>query len=151
MSKLRVLLYYVHTNTYIQINYNCPSVLIMHLYIIVWFHIQKHFGASLSFMVSDSGHPVTYTREFFMNKPGHRIYCCVSARSTRHHTLLHNTTIIHTKTFLRQPVTRARKYCLRQNWHSLHWYNHSRLTHNRPFQNRIQTQIWFNTFPFFLL
>ena len=40
-----------------------------------------------------------YARQFCTNNPSHKIYCCMSERSTRHHTLLHNPTIIHTKTF----------------------------------------------------
>ena len=54
----------------------------------------------------------------------------MKAHSTGHHTLLHNPTILHTKTFLRQPVTRARKYC--------------------PLQNTFQTHIWPKHFPFSL-
>ena len=45
-----------------------------------------------------------------------KIYHCIKARSTRHHTLVHNPTILHTKTFfapachLRQKITSTSKY-----------------------------------------
>ena len=156
----------------------------MHFYRLFRFHSQSHFRASLSVRVFDSGHPVMYVRNVCTNKPGHKIYRWTSARSTRyhtlihdptildtktfpapvchprkiylymptrstrHHTLLHNLTILHTKTFLYQPVTRTRKYRPIQNCHSLHQYNHSRLTRNHLLKNTIQTHIRFETFPF---
>ena len=80
-----------------------------------------------------------------------KIYQCMSTRSTWHHTILHNPTILHTKTFVCKPVTCARRYCLRQNCHSLFWYIHTRLTHHFPLQNMIQIHIQVETFPFFIL
>ena len=94
---VRALLYYVHANMYNRINCNCPRVI-------------RRFSASLNVRVYDSDHPVTYVRKFCMNKLGHKIYRCMSVRSTKNNTLLHNPTIIHTKTFLRQHVI-----CTRDN------------------------------------
>ena len=86
------LLYYVHTTKYNIINCNFPQVIVL-------FHTQRRFHTSLSIRVSDSGHPVTYARQFLANKPGHKIYRCILVCSTQHHTLLHNPTIIQRKTF----------------------------------------------------
>ena len=58
--------------------------------------------------VFNSVHRVTYARQFFRNKPGHKIYRCMSVRSTQHHTFLHDTKILHTKEFSLQPVIRAK-------------------------------------------
>ena len=71
----------------------------MHFYRLVQFHTRIRFCASLSVRLSDSGHHVTYFRKFCRNKPSHKIYHCMSVRSTRYHTLLHNTMIIHIKIF----------------------------------------------------
>ena len=106
--KLCALLYYVYSTTYNQINCNCLRVLIVYFYIIIQFHPRRRFWASLSVRVSDSDHPVMYARQFFRNKPGHNIYRCMSVRSTQHHTIIHNLTILHMQTFLCQPVTRAK-------------------------------------------
>ena len=137
--------------TYNQINCKCPRVLVMHFYRLVRFHTQRRFHASLSVRLSYSDHPIMQARDFCTNKPGHKIYFFIPTHSTRHYTLLTNPTILHTKTFLRHSVTRARKYPLRQNYHSLHLYTHARLTHHRPLQNTIQTQIRVEKFPFFFL
>ena len=137
--------------TYNKINCKCPSVLVMQCYRLIIFHTQRRFCAGLSVRVINSGHPVTYAGTFCINKPSHKIYCCIPALSTRHYTLLHNTNILLTKTFLRQPVTRERKYCQRQKCHSLRCYTHIRLTQHRPLQNMIQTQIRVKKFPFFLI
>ena len=53
----------------------------------------------------------------------------MTAHSKIHHTPQHNPTILNTKTFLRQPVTRAIKY--------------------HPIQNMIQTHIQVVTLPFY--
>ena len=108
MIKVRVLLYYVHTTTYDQINFNWPRVLIMNFYRLVRFNERRCFCNSLSVRVYDSGQAVTHARKFCTNKPGHKIYRCMSARSTQHHTLLHNPTILHTKTFF-VPACHPRK------------------------------------------
>ena len=92
-----------------QINCKCPRVLIIHFYRLIRFCTRRHFYASLSARVSDSGHPIMYTRTFCTNNPGHKIYRYMSARSTQQHTLLHNPTNLHMNTFLRQPITCARK------------------------------------------
>ena len=97
--KLCALLYYVHTNTYNKINCKCPSVLVMQCYRLIIFHTQRRFCAGLSVRVINSVHPVTYVGTFCINKPSHKIYCCIPALSTRHYTLLHNTKILHTKKF----------------------------------------------------
>ena len=107
MRNLRALLYYVYTTTYNWINCNCLRVFIMHFYRLIWVHTQRRFCPSLSVKLSDSGHSTTYTRQFCRNDTGHKIYRFMSVRSTRHHMLLHNLTILHKKTFLRQPVTRS--------------------------------------------
>ena len=101
------LLFYVHTTMYNIINCNCSCVLIVHLYRLIWFHTQISFHESLSVRVSYLGHPVTYAIQFCTNKLGQKIYQCMPVQSTRHHTLQKNLTILHTKTFSRQPVTHA--------------------------------------------
>ena len=112
--KVCALLYYVHVNTYNQIKLKSPRVTIMKFYRLVQFHIQGRFNAIPSIRVYNPGQPVTYARQFYMNKPGHKIYLCMSAGSTRNYILLNNAMIIHTKIFLRQPVNHGRKYLQRQ-------------------------------------
>ena len=80
----------------------------MNFYRIVQFNTQRRFHARLYVRVSDSGHPVTYSRQFCRNKPIQKIHCCMSVRFTQHHTLLHNPTILHMKICFSQTVTRAR-------------------------------------------
>ena len=108
--KVCALLYYINMTTHNQINWKCPRVLIVQIYRLVQFHPQRSFCASLSVRVSHSGRPVTYTRQFFANYPGQRIYCCMPTRSTRHHTLLHNPMILHTKTFFAPACHPRKKY-----------------------------------------
>ena len=119
MIKVRALLYYVYTNTYNIINCNCLCVLVR-------FHTRRKFHASLSVRVSDSDHPVMYTRQFCTNDPSHKIYCCVPVRSLRHHMLPHNPTIIHPKTFF-APACHLRKIHHRISGHST---RHHTLLHN---------------------
>ena len=76
--------------------------------------------------LSDSGHPVTYARIFFTNKPYHKIYRCMLVRSTQHHKLLHTATIIHTKTFFAPDCHPRQIY-----WYiSAHSTRHRTLLHN---------------------
>ena len=82
---------------YNWIIYKCPRILIMHFYRLVWFHIQRRFCASLYIRVSNSGEPVTYTRQFCTNKPGHKLHRYMPAGSTIQYILLNNNTIIHWK------------------------------------------------------
>ena len=63
------------------------------------FHTRRRFCASLSVRVSNSYHSLKYGIMFLTNKPGHKIYQCMPARSTRHYTVLHNLTIIHAKKY----------------------------------------------------
>ena len=91
------LLYYVHMTKYNQVNCKFPRVLIMHVYILVRFHIRRRFHASLSVRVSYLGQPVMYDRQYCKNKPSHKLYHCIPEGSTRHYTLLHNPTIIYTR------------------------------------------------------
>ena len=99
--KLRALLSYVHTTMYNKINYN-------RLHILIWFHKRRHFYVIVYVRASDSGRPVTYGRKFCTNKPSHKLYCCITEGSIRHHALIKNPTIIHTKTFF-APVCHPRK------------------------------------------
>ena len=101
MRKVCALLYYVHTTTYNRINCNC-------LRILVRFHTQRRFRASLYVRVSDSGHRVTSARKMCMNNTGYKLYRMMSVRSTRHHKILHNPTIIYTKIFF-VPACHPRK------------------------------------------
>ena len=71
----------------------------MNFYRLVRYHTRGRFFSSLSVRVYNSCHPVTYSRQFCRNKLDQKIYRCMSVRSTQHHTLLHNPTILHTKTF----------------------------------------------------
>ena len=150
-SKLCALLYYVHMKMYIRINCNFPRVIIFHLYILVRFHTQRLFRTSLSVRVSDPGHPVVYSRQFFTNKPGHKIYLCMLVRSKQHNTLLHNPTILHTKTcfvldsHIHQKISSKTKL------------SHSSLIHQSSphtslsASKKIQTKIQVKTFLFFRL
>ena len=142
-----------------RINYNRPCVLVQ-------FHTRRRFRASLSIRASDSSHLVTYARQFCTNNPGHKIYPWVSVRSTLHHTILHNPTILHTRKFLHQPST-----CVIYTdvWHHapqdiirlciiLQFYIRRHIfrrpvTCTRkycPLQNTIQTHIRVVTFPFLI-
>ena len=80
----------------------------MNFYRLVWFHTKRRFCVSLSVRVSNSGHPVKYSRRFCTNNPGHKIYHCVSACSTWHHMLLRNPNILHKKKFF-VPACHPRK------------------------------------------
>ena len=97
--KVRALLYYFHTNNHSWINFKCPHVLIMHFYRLVWLRIGRCFRVSLFARVSESLHPVTYTRQLCANNTSQKIYRCRPAGSTRNYILLHNTEIIHRKIF----------------------------------------------------
>ena len=109
--KLHALLYYVHMTMYNKMNCKFPHILIMPFYRLIWFHTRRRFHARLSVRVSDSGHPITYSRKNFTNNPGHKIYRCMPARYTWHYTLLHNPAILHTKTFF-APFCHPRKKIL---------------------------------------
>ena len=109
--KVCTLLYFVHRTTYNQINWKLPHVVIMHSYRLVWFHTQGRFCDRISVRVSNSCHPVTYSKNVCTNKPGYKIYCCMSEDSIRNHTVLHNPTIIHTNTFF-APACNLRKKIL---------------------------------------
>ena len=85
-----MLLYYVHTTTYIQINFRYQRFIIVHFYRLILFHTQRCFLASLSVRVYNLGHPVMYARNFCTNKPSHKIYLYMSACSTQHHTLVND-------------------------------------------------------------
>ena len=147
--KLCTLLYYAHMNMYNKINCKLPRFLIMHFYRLIQFHTKRRFCASLSFRVSNSGHPVTYTRLFCMNNPGHKIYHCIPSRSTQRYTLLHNLTILHMETFFAPAYHPCKKIPSKKNCHSLHWHTHARLKRYHLLQNIIQTQIWVKNFPFY--
>ena len=98
----------------------------MHFYILIRFHTQRHFRTSLSVRVSDSGHPVTYDRNVCTNNPGHKIYPCMPERSTRHHTLLHNPTVLQTKKFYTSACHPCKIYhCMlaRSTWHHILLHN----------------------------
>ena len=139
MRNVCALLYYVHIFTKNRINGKLPCAPIIHFYIIVWFHIRRHFLAILSIRVSDSGYPVNCTRKHSTNNPCHKLHHFMPARSTRHYTLLHSPMILHMKTlFLRHPVTCTRKYRLIQNYHIIHWCTHTCLTRHSTLQNIIQ-------------
>ena len=97
--KLRALLYYVHMNKHNWINWKLLRVLNTNFYRLVWFHIQRHFSASLSVRVSNSGHPVKHVRHYCTNKPNHKLHHCMIEVSTQHYKILHNPTILHMKTF----------------------------------------------------
>ena len=96
----------------------------------VRFHIRRNFCASLSVRVSDSGQNIKCARKYFTNTPCCDLHHYVQARYTFHHILLHNHIIIHTKTFLHQPVSCAIKYHTTQNFHILHFYTHTHFTHH---------------------
>ena len=67
-----------------------------------------------------------YARQFCTNNPSHKIYCCMSERSTRHHTLLHTDTILHTKSFFARACHPRKIYC----YMSAHPTRHYALLHN---------------------
>ena len=128
MIKTCALPYYVHMTTYNQINQRRPRVTIIQFYILIWFHIQIHFHASLSVWVSSSGHTVKCTIKYITKNPFNKLHHCIPACSTWNHTLLHTPTILHMKKYFYQPVTCARKYCTRQRCHILQFYTHARFT-----------------------
>ena len=112
-------------------------------------YIRRRFCARLSVRVSDSGHPMTYGRYFLQTS---MVTKYTSACQNSPHNIIHFYIILQfyiKRHFSRHPVACVRKYLLRQNCHSLHWYTHARLTCHRPLQNSIQTQIWVKTFSFF--
>ena len=76
--------------------------------------------------------PCNVRQIFFTNKPSQKIYCCIPARSTEHYTLLHNSAILHTKTFF------ARKHRPRQNCHILRRYTDDRLKRHYLRENMIK-------------
>ena len=120
MIKVRALLDYVYTTTYNRINWNWPRVFIMRFYKIVWFNTQRRFHASMSARVSNSIHPVTYTSQFCRKRPGHKIYHCTQLQSTRHYRLLHNPTILHTKTFFAPDYHLCQIYRFMSAWSTGH-------------------------------
>ena len=141
MGKVRALLYYVHMNMYIQINFKCQHVLIMHFYRLIWFHIQRRFRASLSIRLSGSGQPVIYARKYCTNNPYHKLYRWISSRSTLNYTHLHDPTILHTNTFFAPASHPRKKFHPRQNCHILYCYTHLRFTRHRPLLNMISKKV----------
>ena len=59
----------------------------------------RYFFNRLSIKVSYSVQHVKCARKYCINKPCHKLHHYISACSTCHHTLLHNPTILNTKTF----------------------------------------------------
>ena len=111
-EKVCELLYYVvHMTTYIIINCKRPHIIIVHFYRVVQLHIRGKFCASLSVRASDSGQPITHSRQYFMNSTGQKLYHCIIAVSIRYYTVLNNPTILHTKTFF-MPECHPRKRIL---------------------------------------
>ena len=90
------------------------------------FRHKDFIRTRLSTRVSNSVHPVMYARQFCTNKPGHKIYRCISAPSTQHHTLLHNLTILRTETFFTPACNLHKIYCCM----SAHTKKHHTLLHN---------------------
>ena len=68
--------------------------------------------------------------DFFTNKPCHGLYHYIPSCSTLHHTLLHNYTFQHTKTYSATACHLSQKYRTRQTCHILHYYNHTHFTRN---------------------
>ena len=132
MRKVQALLYYVHMNAYNWINFKIPRVIIMHFYRLIRFHIRRRFCTRLSVRVSNSGQPVTYTRQFCTNKTGHKIYHCMPAGYTWHYILLHNTTIIHTNKFIATACHPRKKILSDKNCNILHCYTHGNFTRHCP-------------------
>ena len=91
-DKLRVPLYYIHMATNNRINCKCLRVLIINFYRLVQFCTRIWFSTSLSVRVSNSGHPVTYTRHFFFEK-------AQSQNITLHDSTLHTTSYTSTKSY----------------------------------------------------
>ena len=110
----------------------------MHLHRLVLFHTQRYFRSRLSVRVSDSGHPAKYAIQLFTNNPSHKIYRCMPSRSTRHYTLPHNLTILHTDLFFAPACHPCNKISSEKNCHSIHWCTHARLTFHR-----ILPKMWF--------
>ena len=98
IRNVRALLDYVNMTTYNKINRKPSRVTIIQFYILVWFHIQRHFCASISVRVSDSGHTVKQARKYITKKHCKKLHQYTTEQSTRHHTLLYNTTIQYTMT-----------------------------------------------------
>ena len=71
----------------------------IHFYIIINFHIQRHFSARLSVRVSNSVQTIKCTIKYFINNTYHRLHHYIPERSTQHHTILHITKILHMKSF----------------------------------------------------
>ena len=99
MKNVRTLLDYVHMTTYYRINGKHPWVPIIHVYIIIQFHIKRHFSARLSVRVSNSVQTIKCAIKYFINNTYHRLHHYIPERSTQHHTILHITKILHMKSF----------------------------------------------------
>ena len=108
------LLDYVLIPTYILINCKLPCFPIIRFYNLSQFHTRRNFRAILSIGVSDSWQPVNFTMNYCTKKTCIKLHWCIPERPTCHYTLLHTPTSLHTKIFLRHPVTCARKYHPRQ-------------------------------------
>ena len=130
-SNLPGLLYWFHITTYSLIDSKLPIALVVQFYRLIQFHIRR-----LPVRVSNSGQPVTYSKQYFKNKTCLTLYRCMSAGSTQHYTLISTPTIIHRKAFF-APACRPRK----KNCHILHCCTHARFTCHRPLLNVIQKYI----------
>ena len=138
MRNLPALLYYVNMNTHNEINCKHLQVIIVHFYGLTRFHIWRCFSASLSIMVSDSGHPVTYTWKYLQTWPFTN-YTTACQKST--HEIIGFYIIIGLyiqRHFSRKPFTRARKYCPRQNYHIIHCDIHVGFTRHSQLLDTIQ-------------
>ena len=113
MRNACVLLDYVHMTKYNRIDEKCSDIPIVHFYILVLFKIRRHFCASPSVRVSDSGQTVNCDRNFCTTRTCRHLHNYTPAHFTCHHAFLNTLRIQHTKTFSLQPITCSRKYCMR--------------------------------------
>ena len=88
---------------------------IIHFYIIVKFHIQIKFCASLSVSVSDSYQYTKCTIKYCTKKFCHTLHHYIPERPAFHITLLHTHTFTYTKTFIAPVCHLHHKYSRRGN------------------------------------
>ena len=99
MKNFRTLLDYVNMITYYRINVKPPRFPIIHFYIIIQFHIKRHFSARLSVRVSNSVQTIKCAIKYFIIITYHRLHHYITERSTQDHTIIHITKILHMKSF----------------------------------------------------
>ena len=149
--QVHAILYFVHTTMYNIINCN-------HSLVLIRFRKQRFSRQPICQGIWFRP-PCNVCHTICTNKPVCKIYQCMTARSIRHHTLLHISMILHTKKFLvrlspAHDIPLYARSLRKTSYPSTYEDIFAPVCHPRQKilsdSNTIQTHIQVVTFPFFL-